>query len=82
MTIHSSEYDQVTPGIETTNNTRLTDSSHERRPSLGETSKRGSRSRERDKIQEPFLPDVVGTEGWFVTQNLSPKIAVRIFTGI
>ncbi|XP_028400917.1 cyclin-dependent kinase-like 2 [Dendronephthya gigantea] len=63
-TVLSSEHDQMSPGVETTNSTRLSDSSRERRPSLGEASKRQSRSREKDKIQEPsFLPDVVGTEG-------------------
>ncbi|CAB4007227.1 cyclin-dependent kinase-like 2 [Paramuricea clavata] len=63
MTVYSSEHDQVTPGVETTSSSRLTDSGHERRSSLGEPSRRRSRSRERDKAQEPsFLPDVVGTE--------------------
>jgi hypothetical protein len=64
MTVYSSEHDQVTSGVEASSSSRLTDSGHERRSSLGESSKRRSRSRERDKTQEPsFLPDVIGTEG-------------------
>ena len=70
--MYSSEHDQSTSGAETTASSRLTDSGHERRSSLGEPSKRRSRSRERDKTQEPsFLPDVVGTEGLF--QKIIPN---------
>ena len=66
MTVYSSEQDQITS--EASTSSRMTD---ERRSSLGEVSKRRSRSREKDKTQElSFLPDVLGPEGLFNNTKL------------
>ena len=63
LSIHA-DHDQVE--AENGSSSRSSESGRERRPSVGETGKRKSRSREKDKtfLQDPPLfPDVIGTEG-------------------
>lgn len=60
------EQDKVVQETENSVGSRLSESGRERRPSLGESGKRRSRSRERDKAFSqdlPLFPDVIGTEG-------------------
>ena len=67
------EYEQVVQDTENSASSTTSESGRERRSSLGETSKRRGRSREREKTLSqdlPFFPDVIGTEGLLVSQYL------------
>lgn len=60
--LHSSEHEQGNCG-ETSS--RFVENEHEKRSSMNDSTRRRSRSKEKEKAQEPsFLPDVLGNEGW------------------